>query len=76
MNTTASVFDAVRLGYLVVETNRFADRRRMDTNAGGVHRDELGDLECNLGCPENPVPTLSDAGITDGRQRPYDYRYE
>ncbi|MER5796389.1 VOC family protein [Streptomyces sp. NPDC059627] len=41
MNATASVFGAVHLGYLVIETNRFADWRRFGTEAIGMHRDDL-----------------------------------
>ncbi|ULR53367.1 VOC family protein [Streptomyces deccanensis] len=37
----ASVFGAVHLGYLVVETERFADWRRFGTDTIGMHRDEL-----------------------------------
>ncbi|MER5507513.1 VOC family protein [Streptomyces sp. NPDC002766] len=40
MNTT-SVFGAVHLGYIVVETNRFTDWRRFGTDAIGMHRDDL-----------------------------------
>ncbi|WP_200304609.1 VOC family protein [Streptomyces adelaidensis] len=38
---TPSVFGAVHLGYLVIETNRFADWRRFGTDAIGMHRDDL-----------------------------------
>ncbi|MFB8020836.1 MULTISPECIES: VOC family protein [Streptomyces] len=45
MNTaatsTASVFGAVHLGYIVIETNRFADWRRFGTDAIGMHHDTL-----------------------------------
>ncbi|MEE1765198.1 VOC family protein [Streptomyces sp. SP18BB07] len=41
MNATASVFGAVHLGYVVIETNRFADWRRFGTEAIGMHRDDL-----------------------------------
>ncbi|WP_420310200.1 VOC family protein [Streptomyces sp. YS-B37] len=41
MNTTASVFGAVHLGYVVIETDRFADWRRFGTEAIGMHRDDL-----------------------------------
>ncbi|MGR3868833.1 VOC family protein [Streptomyces graminifolii] len=41
MNTTASVFGAVHLGYVVIETQRFADWRRFGTEAIGMHRDDL-----------------------------------
>ncbi|MER7793190.1 VOC family protein [Streptomyces sp. NPDC097640] len=36
-----SVFGAVHLGYLVIETNRFADWRRFGTDAIGMHHDGL-----------------------------------
>lgn len=39
--TTASVFGAVHLGYIVIETNRFADWRRFGTDAIGMHHDAL-----------------------------------
>ncbi|WP_431682572.1 VOC family protein [Kitasatospora sp. KL5] len=43
MNTAAhsSVFGAVHLGHVVIETERFADWRRFGTDAIGMHRDEL-----------------------------------
>ncbi|MGW0886401.1 VOC family protein [Streptomyces sp. NPDC002671] len=41
MSATASVFGAVRLGYIVIETNRFADWRRFGTDAIGMHHDAL-----------------------------------
>jgi 2,3-dihydroxybiphenyl 1,2-dioxygenase len=40
-NTTSSVFGAVHLGYIVIETNRFADWRRFGTDAIGMHHDDL-----------------------------------
>jgi len=40
-STTRSVFGAVHLGYLVIETNRFADWRRFGTDAIGMHCDQL-----------------------------------
>ncbi|WAZ19403.1 VOC family protein [Streptomyces cinnabarinus] len=39
MNT--SVFGAVHLGYLVIETRRFTDWARFGTDAIGMHRDDL-----------------------------------
>ncbi|MFD0059554.1 VOC family protein [Streptomyces sp. NPDC056690] len=39
--TAPSVFGAVHLGYVVIETNRFADWRRFGTDAIGMHRDDL-----------------------------------
>jgi 2,3-dihydroxybiphenyl 1,2-dioxygenase len=41
MNATASVFGAVHLGYVVIETNRFAEWRRFGTEAIGMHREDL-----------------------------------
>ncbi|MPY62815.1 VOC family protein [Streptomyces spongiae] len=41
MNTTTSVFGAVHLGYIVIETNRFTDWRRFGTDALGMHHDAL-----------------------------------
>ncbi|MGD1216863.1 VOC family protein [Streptomyces krungchingensis] len=42
MTTTASVFGAVHLGYIVIETERFTDWRRFGTDAIGMHHDGLG----------------------------------
>lgn len=39
--STASVFGSVHLGYVVIETNRFADWRRFGTDAIGMHHDAL-----------------------------------
>ncbi|KUN29448.1 extradiol ring-cleavage dioxygenase [Streptomyces antibioticus] len=39
--TGASVFGAVHLGYIVIETNRFTDWRRFGTDAIGMHHDAL-----------------------------------
>ncbi|MFI1709130.1 VOC family protein [Streptomyces griseoruber] len=39
--STASVFGAVHLGYIVIETNRFTDWRRFGTDAIGMHHDAL-----------------------------------
>jgi 2,3-dihydroxybiphenyl 1,2-dioxygenase len=43
MNTydAPSVFGAVHLGYIVIETNRFADWRRFGTDAIGMHHEDL-----------------------------------
>lgn len=38
---STSVFGAVRLGHIVVETERFADWRRFGTDAIGMHHDDL-----------------------------------
>ncbi|MGW3647164.1 VOC family protein [Streptomyces sp. NPDC000878] len=37
----ASVFGSVRLGHIVIETNRFTDWRRFGTDAIGMHHDDL-----------------------------------
>ncbi|MFE4394375.1 MULTISPECIES: VOC family protein [Streptomycetaceae] len=37
----ATVFGAVHLGYVVIETDRFADWRRFGTDAIGMHHDSL-----------------------------------
>ncbi|MER7187499.1 VOC family protein [Streptomyces hyaluromycini] len=42
MTAHPDVFGSVRLGYLVIETNRFADWRRFGTDAIGMHHDDLG----------------------------------
>ncbi|MFE6760956.1 VOC family protein [Streptomyces sp. NPDC057689] len=41
MNTTPSVFGSVHLGYIVIESNRFADWRRFGTDAIGMHHDDV-----------------------------------
>ncbi|NKI42105.1 VOC family protein [Streptomyces physcomitrii] len=41
MNTAPSVFGSVHLGYVVVESNRFADWRRFGTDAIGMHHDDI-----------------------------------
>ncbi|MGY5011866.1 VOC family protein [Streptomyces sp. 900105755] len=41
MNPRPDVFGSVRLGYVVIETNRFADWRRFGTDAIGMHHDDL-----------------------------------
>ncbi|MFC9795655.1 VOC family protein [Streptomyces sp. NPDC127584] len=41
MNTTPSVFGSVHLGYVVVESERFADWRRFGTDAIGMHHDDI-----------------------------------
>lgn len=38
---TPSVFGSVHLGYVVIETDRFADWRRFGTDAIGMHHDDL-----------------------------------
>lgn len=42
-NTDSSVFGSVHMGYVVVESQRFADWRRFGTDAVGLHVDELTD---------------------------------
>ncbi|MFC9260511.1 VOC family protein [Streptomyces hydrogenans] len=41
MNTAPSVFGSVHLGYVVVESDRFADWRRFGTDAIGMHHDDI-----------------------------------
>ncbi|MGW8634837.1 VOC family protein [Streptomyces sp. NPDC055793] len=41
MNTTPTVFGSVHLGYIVIESNRFADWRRFGTDAVGMHLDDV-----------------------------------
>ncbi|MGY5116688.1 VOC family protein [Streptomyces sp. 900105755] len=41
MNPRPDVFGSVRLGYVVIETNRFADWRRFGTDAIGMHHYDL-----------------------------------
>ncbi|MCD9587998.1 VOC family protein [Streptomyces sp. 8ZJF_21] len=40
-SASGSVFGAVHLGYIVIETGRFADWRRFGTDAIGMHHDAL-----------------------------------
>ncbi|MFF0729843.1 VOC family protein [Streptomyces sp. NPDC004134] len=69
--TTASVFGAVHLGYLVIETNRFADWRRFGTEAIGMHHDavsrdlmrfRLDDQECRFLLRRGPAEDVVTAG--------------
>ncbi|MEU6676666.1 VOC family protein [Streptomyces sp. NPDC046925] len=59
-----SVFGAVHLGYLVIETNRFADWRRFGTDAIGMHHEDvsrdlmrfrLDDQECRFLLRKGPA---------------------
>ena len=54
---SATIFGAIHLGYIVIETNRFADWRRFGRAAIGLHVDEalpevmrfrLDDNECRF----------------------------
>ncbi len=60
----ATVFGAVHLGYIVIETNRFADWRRFGRDAIGMHVDEalpevmrfrLDDNECRFLLQRGPA---------------------
>ncbi|MGN9757633.1 VOC family protein [Streptomyces sp. SD31] len=73
MNTpvTPSVFGAVHLGYLVIETNRFADWRRFGTDAIGMHHDALSrdlmrfridDHECRFLLQRGPAEDVVTTG--------------
>jgi 2,3-dihydroxybiphenyl 1,2-dioxygenase len=42
VSASPTVFGAVRLGYAVIETDRFADWRRFGADAVGMHHDGLG----------------------------------
>ncbi|MCI3270771.1 MULTISPECIES: VOC family protein [Streptomyces] len=68
---TASVFGAVHLGYLVIETNRFTDWRRFGTDAIGMHHDDisrdvmrfrLDDQECRFLLRRGPAEDVVATG--------------
>ncbi|MEO3764186.1 VOC family protein [Streptomyces sp. B5E4] len=69
--TTASVFGAVHLGYIIIETNRFADWRRFGTEAIGMHHDSvsrdlmrfrLDDQECRFLLRRGPAEDVVTTG--------------
>ncbi|MFJ5262033.1 VOC family protein [Streptomyces sp. NPDC088387] len=71
MNGPPSVFGAVHLGYLVIETNHLADWRRFGTDAIGMHRDDpdsgltrfrLDDQECRFLIRRGPAEDVVAAG--------------
>jgi 2,3-dihydroxybiphenyl 1,2-dioxygenase len=73
MNTPGnpSVFGAVHLGYLVIETNRFTDWRRFGTDAIGMHHDapdtglmrfRLDDQECRFLLRRGPAEDVVATG--------------
>ncbi|MFB7382726.1 VOC family protein [Kitasatospora purpeofusca] len=68
---TATVFGAVRLGYIVIETERFADWRRFGTDAIGMHHDSLStdlmrfrldDRECRFLLTRGPAEDVVATG--------------
>jgi len=75
-NTDGSVFGSVQLGYLVVESQRFADWRRFGADAIGLHVDQLtedvlrfriDDRECRFLIHRGPAEDLMAVGwhVTD-----------
>jgi len=75
-NTDGSVFGSVHLGYLVVESQRFADWRRFGADAIGLHVDQLtedvlrfriDDRECRFLIQRGPAEDLMAVGwhVTD-----------
>ncbi|MFE0250159.1 VOC family protein [Streptomyces sp. NPDC059010] len=71
MNSTASVFGAVHLGYMVIESDRFADWRRFGTDAIGMHHDDvspdamrfrLDDQECRFLIRRGPAEDVTALG--------------
>ncbi|GGN57813.1 biphenyl-2,3-diol 1,2-dioxygenase [Streptomyces albiflavescens] len=71
MNTTASVFGSVHLGYIVIETDRFTDWRRFGTDAIGMHHDDLSrdlmrfrldDQECRFLIQRGPAEDVVATG--------------
>ena len=70
-NTDGSVFGAVHLGYIVVESQRLADWRRLGSDAIGLHVDELAndvmrfrldDRECRFLIQRGPAEDLMAVG--------------
>lgn len=70
-NTDGSVFGAVHLGYVVVESERLADWRRYGADAIGLHVDEitrdlmrfrLDDRECRFLIQRGPAEDLTAVG--------------
>ncbi|MFB7908719.1 VOC family protein [Kitasatospora sp. NPDC056076] len=68
---TATVFGAVRLGHIVIETDRFADWRRFGTDAIGMHHDSLAsdlmrfrldDRECRFLLTRGPAEDVVATG--------------
>lgn len=66
-----SVFGAVHLGYIIIETNRFADWRRFGTDAIGMHHDALSrdlmrfrldDQECRFLLRRGPAEDVVTTG--------------
>jgi 2,3-dihydroxybiphenyl 1,2-dioxygenase len=70
-NTDGSVFGSVHMGYVVVESQRFADWRRFGADAVGLHVDELtsdvmrfrlDDRECRFLIQRGPAEDLRAIG--------------
>ncbi|MFE4698251.1 VOC family protein [Streptomyces sp. NPDC056738] len=66
-----SVFGAVHLGYIIIETNRFADWQRFGTDAIGMHHDPLSrdlmrfrldDQECRFLLRRGPAEDVVTTG--------------
>ncbi|MGW6054371.1 VOC family protein [Streptomyces sp. NPDC055189] len=66
-----SVFGAVHLGYIIIETNRFADWQRFGTDAIGMHHDPLSrdlmrfrldDQECRFLLRRGPAEDIVTTG--------------
>ncbi len=69
--TVTNVFGSVRLGYIVIETDRFADWRRFGRDAIGMHLDEtlpdvmrfrLDDNECRFLLQRGPAEDVTALG--------------
>ena len=69
--TPPSVFGNVRLGYIVIETNKFADWRRFGQDAIGMHYDDtlpdvtrfrLDDNECRFLLQRGPAEDVTALG--------------
>lgn len=71
MTTATSVFGAVHLGYIVIESHRLADWRRFGTDAIGMHHDALSrdlmrfrldDQECRFLVQRGPAEDVVATG--------------
>lgn len=71
MSALSSVFGKAHLGYVVIETNKFADWRRFGTEAIGMHYDDalsdvlrfrLDDNECRFLLQQGPAEDVTALG--------------
>jgi 2,3-dihydroxybiphenyl 1,2-dioxygenase len=78
---SATIFGAIHLGYIVIETNRFADWRRFGRDAIGLHVDEalpevmrfrLDDNECRFLLQRGPAEDVIALGWQLDNQGTFD----